>query len=1212
MADTKREKIPKLNNTNYESWSYRMEVHLKNKKVWNTIINDEPVQEADQDNEAFETIQEEWNEKSANAVDIIVQGCEDNQLVYIRRADDTARGVWEALRNQHRVNTASNQVRLTTKLSTTSNKNKPDLRELLSKNNGNKETDVVSARVARFNKWYTKSLITSNEQKRSQWCVDSGATFHACGDKESFSVINEISNGRKITTADGNIMVVKGVGEVELVVSYHNTEMTVTLSGVLWLPGLDCSLISVHKLTEKGFKVEFDRNCCYIQIDNERRNIARFDGSIYALNVPTCCMIAKDASVCVHQWHRRLAHRNLDAIKAMKKEGLKISECNCSDVCEACMMGKMSRLPFPRESRRTKNVLDVIVSDVCGPIQESSLGGNRYLITFTDVHSGHVTTKFLASKGGATRAAIEHCEWIKTQLGREPKVFRTDRGKEYLNNELQSYLRSKGIRAEYTVGYAPEQNGVAERMNRTLIEAARTMMKAANLPFSLWAEAVHTAAFVFNRTTSGKTGKTPHEVFFNEKARNEEFHEFGCEAYVMIPYEKRRKLDDKAEKMIFVGYDDNAKGYRFIHPMTNQDERIKVTVHREAHFLENESPKEAIEDANIDNESELVFDEDEVSDETIMNNQQPDGDDDNDVFEDAEDNEEVQVEVAEPVAQPGVQDNPPPARHSDRANFGRRPERYNDFVMYKTADDVHDYEPKTFDQAVSCDDSESWKKAMMEELESINNNDTWSLQNLPEGRKAVGSKWVFKIKPEGSDGEKRFKARLVAQGFSQKFGVDYDEVFAPVAKSATFRLLLSVAGTRNLKVKHYDIKTAFLNGKLEEEIYLKQPPGFTTGNKVYRLKKSLYGLKQAARVWNEVLKRSLLKNNCEQSQEDQCLYIRKSVNGTCYILVHVDDILVAGENEFEMEELMKSVGRDFELKDLGDVQQYLGIEVERTVYGDYAISQTKYIDKIIQTAGLQDAKASKFPMDTGYYKLEGDELNSNEKYRQLIGSLLYLSTNTRPDISAAVSILSQRVINPRTTDMNEVKRLIRYLKGTRNMKLHLSSKNTDESLVAYSDSDWAEDRVDRKSNSGFICYVLGGAVSWTCKKQDIVALSSTEAEYVALTETCKEVLWLKRLTNDFNILVPETTLIKTDSQSCVAMIYNQKSSGRTKHIDARYHFIRNQVEEKRVCLKYHPTETNVADLLTKPLGGTKIAALRRLAGLEMVEQQGTKEEDKTI
>jgi ribonuclease HI len=494
---------------------------------------------------------------------------------------------------------------------------------------------------------------------------------------------------------------------------------------------------------------------------------------------------------------------------------------------------------------------------------------------------------------------------------------------------------------------------------------------------------------------------------------------------------------------------------------------------------------------------------------------------------------------------------------------------------------------------------------MDDEINSIYMNKTWDLVQLPENKKAIGCKWVYKLKFDDQGNVSRYKARLVAQGFSQKYGEDYDEVFAPVARATTFQVLLSIAGINNYHVKHFDIKTAFLYGEIEEEIYMKQPPGYAKNNMVCKLNKSLYGLKQAARAWNKVLHEALLEFGFEQNNIDKCLYIymsddRKVLYTNCYLIVHVDDILLVSSTSDLIDKLYNHLSSKFELKDLGNVRHFLGIDISKDSNGNYVISQSQYIDKIITEAGLADGKVSKYHLMTGYFRHKYDEmLKSNNMYRKLIGMLLYVSNNTRPDISASVAILSKKVSAPTKTDLNEVRRTVRYLNGTKFLKLKLSDETKSPDLHIYSDASWAEDPSDRKSNSGYCCLLNGGTVSWCSRKQDIVALSSTESEFIALTESCKELKWIRMMVKSLKeVTVPEKITVLTDSQSSMKLITNQKFSNRSKHIDTRFYYVKQLVEEGQIELKYCQTDLNIADMFTKPLGSLKIQQLRRMAGLD--------------
>lgn len=452
-------------------------------------------------------------------------------------------------------------------------------------------------------------------------------------------------------------------------------------------------------------------------------------------------------------------------------------------------------------------------------------------------------------------------------------------------------------------------------------------------------------------------------------------------------------------------------------------------------------------------------------------------------------------------------------------------------------------EPKTLSEAVNGEFKSQWKQAIDDEMKSLKLNGTWELCELPMDRKAIGCKWTFKAKTDASGNVVRFKARLVAQGFLQKFGTDYDQVFAPVAKQTTFRTLLAIAAKENLIVRHIDAKTAFLNGELKEIIFMKQPPGFEEGGPhlVCRLKKSLYGLKQAAKIWNDAVDNLLTNDGFEKCQADPCLYKRKFGNDWAYLLIFVDDIVIAARSNDEIGAVKNLIASKFEIQDLGDVKQYLGLEVTKSTDGFYAICQSKYIRSVIADFGLEKAKDSSIPMRVDYGSTDnsGDDglLLSNSQYQKLIGCLLFLSVNTRPDISAAVSILAQKISHPHQEDWNELKRVVKYLKGTVNAKLVLGGfERNSEFLHGYADASFADRSLDRKSVSGTVFFVNGGLVSWSSRKQRCVALSSTEAEFVALSEACQEACWLRRLLEFLEQKLDGPTVMHEDNQSCLKFI----------------------------------------------------------------------------
>lgn len=1030
--------------------------------------------------------------------------------------------------------------------------------------------ELRSAKTARYSQWYA-SLSMHNKDTVVSWIVDSGASVHMCNDRSQFVSLCEKNCGN-VTIANGDKIQAKGYGKIKLNIGTSKANMLVTLNDVLFIPDLDTNLVSVKRLTEREFCVNFRDKCCYLSDGKDDFCIARY--KINAYELLTYQKNDERSLHCIHELHNKLAHRNLNDINLMRNQGLKIDPCKCSNMCEACIQGKMSRKPF---KTTTKNLmfLDCVSSDICGPMPISSLGGSRYFITFTDHATNFTNVYFLRNKHEATVTTIRYIERLKTQFEMKPKIFRTDGGGEYTNKSLQKYLLDEGIKFQCTAPYSPQQNGVAERKNRTLMEATKTMMIKAKCPKYLWAEALDTANFTFNRIPNDTHKCSPYELVFRQKC-NQVFYEFGAPAYVMIPQERRNKLDSKAEKMKFMGYSETSKALRFL----SSTNAIKIS--RDYKFVE--TKKETFIELTLENNSndEEAINELEKGDENPREEPTQENADSDDDFQDAP---ETATDIQE--------ENLFTPRRSTRPK--KKPER----LIYACSAADDDFEPNNFEQAVGCTNRHKWARAMQEEIDSLNANETWTLVDLPPNKKVIGTKWVYKIKRNEKGEILRYKARLVAQGFTQKFGVDFDEVFAPVARSQTFRTLLSYSGSKGFCVKHFDVKTAFLNGTLEEEIYIRQPKGFNINKKVFKLHKSLYGLKQAARVWNQELHQSLLSIGFYQSDSDSCLYYAIRDENICYLLVHVDDIVAASNSKKFMDDLMNRVKAKYSITDLGEIKHYLGMEVERNENGEFCISQSNYIMKIAETAGLSERKTSNTPLDTGYYKLTHDELlGDSSEYRKLIGCILYVATHTRPDIAASVSILSQKVESPTKTDLNEVKRVIRYLKGTSHFKLRLNRIDIpNQSLFSYSDANWAEDPSERKSNSGYACIVNGGIVSWSCRRQDLVALSSTESEYVALCEATKETTWLQKLCKEFDNITTPTELF-TDSQSCTKLVTNEKLGNRTKHIDIKYNYTKDMVKQGVIKLTWCSTEDNLADMMTKPLGPQRLAKLRLLAGLQ--------------
>ncbi|KAM2555190.1 hypothetical protein TB2_019236 [Malus domestica] len=507
-------------------------------------------------------------------------------------------------------------------------------------------------------------------------------------------------------------------------------------------------------------------------------------------------------------------------------------------------------------------------------------------------------------------------------------------------------------------------------------------------------------------------------------------------------------------------------------------------------------------------------------------------------------------------------------------------------------------EPTTFEQA---NNDPKWQAAMQSELLALEQNHTWTLTRLPPGHRAIGCRWVFKVKYHSDGSVERYKARLVAKGFTQREGIDYKETFAPVAKLITVRCLLAVASVRNWSLHQMDVQNAFLHGDLGEEVYMQLPPGLRRQGEydACRLNKSIYGLKQASRSWFHKFSTAIHQAGYQQSKADYSLFTKVRDHSFTTVLIYVDDMIITGNDEEAIRDLKLFLHTHFRIKDLGPLKYFLGVEVARSSQG-ISISQRKYTLDIFDEAGLLGAKPAKFPMEENM-KLsptEGQILHDASKYRRLVGKLIYL-TITRPEISYAVHVLSQYMQQPRKPHLDAVHRLLRYLKGAPGQGLLFPSKG-DLILTGYCDADWARCAITRRSVTGY-CVFLGGAlVSWKTKKQTTVSRSSAEAEYRAMASATCELTWMKYLLDDLRVDHHMPAKLYCDNQAALHIAANPVFHERTKHIEIDCHVVRERIQLGVITTAYVRTGAQLADIFTKPLGqGTFRSLLGKMGVIDI-------------
>ena len=515
------------------------------------------------------------------------------------------------------------------------------------------------------------------------------------------------------------------------------------------------------------------------------------------------------------------------------------------------------------------------------------------------------------------------------------------------------------------------------------------------------------------------------------------------------------------------------------------------------------------------------------------------------------------------------------------------------------AEEIEPFEPKTLQQAMNDTSWSEWENGMIDEVNSHKQNKTWTLVDPPKDRRILSGKWVFKLK-RGPHGEViRYKCRWVVRGFTQEEGVDYDETFASVVKPMSYKALFAIAAALDLEVEQMDVKTAFLYGDIDHEIYVEQPHHMTDGTpRVCKLRKALYGLRQAPRIWYQTLTNFLRSLGFEPINADLGIFVRSSM----YIAVYVDDLLIIGPSIAEIKKIKRSLRNRFQMTDLGPCSYYLGMSIRRDRQNRILyLSQEAYIHKVIHQFGMDDCTPVSTPIETSPLPENRPEYTypsgQRIEYQRIVGSLMYIMLGTRGDIAYAVSMASRYLANPGPQHMKLARRILRYLKGTR--ALRLAYKGHLQMLKGFTDADWAGCRDTRRSTAGYLFNIGSGAISWQSKRQSVVALSTCEAEFMGQTQATKEAIWLRRLLNELNMSQGKAaTIICGDNQGAIALSSNPQYHSRTKHMEIQRKWQGEIRGTETVELRYVPTTDQIADGLTKPLARDRFEWFRKGLGIE--------------
>ncbi|WIA35441.1 hypothetical protein OEZ86_003881 [Tetradesmus obliquus] len=1015
----------------------------------------------------------------------------------------------------------------------------------------------------------------------------------------------------------------------------HPTSGTrdIVLHDVYYVPEATANLLSIGKASKlpgmsfvfAGGNCNFFHNTDLIASTPEINNIYIFGHSA----VPqAAAMLAKSAET-PQLWHHRQAHlsysslaKQLHMVKGMHITTSQIQAASKA-FCDVCPQAKGSKLPYHSHSSSAKATqpLARVHTDVMGPMEEISLGGKLWLATFIDEFTKYSIAVPMESKGDIKTVLPYTLAFMERQTNHKVKALRSDNGPEYMSNTVLAYLKKNGIRHEPTVTYNPQQNGMAERFNRTLMEKARAMLIEASLPKNLWAEAVNTANELYLLAPAAGLTCTPYEAFFKQKPDISHLRVFGSKVYSVTPPSKRKKLDPKATLGTLVGY--APKGYRILSNDTGD-----IVISRDVYFdeclpaptiptlqqnptakptksvswsptLATAEPGNTPPAASTDSPSPAGASGSHQPAGASGSHQpagaggshQPAGAIDRSSSTSPARTTSPWPALDPPASPPSSNTSPPPPLSASPSGRARKPStRYPASDYAQHADDDAIVEPKTIGEALSGPQAREWRHAIHRELQSLQQHATWVLMQLPAGHKALDVKWVFKIKRHADGKIERYKARLVVKGFQQREGIDYTEVYAPVSQHSTFRILLALAAQYGFALHHIDITTAFLNGELEEEVYVRQPPGFVEGPAGYvlQLKKALYGLKQAPRAWHTKLKAALHDMHLQPTSADPGLYVRNDSGGILLALVWVDDIIYGGTAH--VEETKTQLLSTFDGRDLGEASYFLGMTVTRDpAAATIHLQQEQYTKELIAKYGMSDSKPRSTPLPTGI-KLaagEGEPLDTSVyHYGSVVGALNYLATCTRPDIAFASSLLCRYLSCPTKQHWQAAMSVLAYLNGTTSMGLVFNGKLGGLQPRGFCDASYGDDPDTRRSTSGSVFTAASGAVIWSSRLQKCVTLSTCESEYVAASHAARDAIWFDKVMFETGFGTSRVQMYG-DNQGALKLIRNPITSMRSKHIDVHYHFVREQAASGRIKISFISTDKMLADMLTKAVPEAK-------------------------
>ncbi|QRV97073.1 Retrovirus-related Pol polyprotein from transposon TNT 1-94 [Ceratobasidium sp. AG-Ba] len=1032
--------------------------------------------------------------------------------------------------------------------------------------NGNARTHIAISGETKDYAFASRDKQTKSISKRKQiWLADSGTTTHIAKERSAFHSYTQATG--YITGVAGQEPIV-GRGTVLLRCKTGPNKhqySTIKLTNVAHVPDAPVNLISLSLMTDKGMRISLERDrLTVLSPNNDKVAIGsklrdRAVGNLWSINAQTISdpqaeseksngeiVMFKQKGRTWLEWHKTLGHINVKTLKRLKEtnavDSMEIAEDSegLNFECDACMQSKAHVQPFPKDSRTgASEIGELVVTDVWGPARIASIGKYKYYVSFTDVATRFTIIAFLRHKDETINEYKSFEAMINTQKDKRIKRVRFDNGGEFVNKKWTDHTKLNGTILETTAPYSAQQNGIAERLNRTLAEKAQAMMIEASAPKFLWSEAITYACYLKNRTptqVNGKFWKTPYELFWNKRPEISRLRPWGAKCYILNQGENVSKLDAKT----FTGAN------RILHSRNVSFPRVyahDLGTQQDPDWGETVVPPAEGEMSQSDSAAERLKEPTGIGGEhssKVESESKPSND-----LKGKGELKDIKTKV-EVVKSPT---NSPTSTHSAQTESSTLPSRSTMRFVPRDKSNPELDDIKPLNTRTRRGDPNADLRIMESERGGV--------KSKPQGPTPTG-KAMFTIKRDENGTPIHYRARLVAQGFSQAPGIDFGQTFAPVVRLDSIRAIASLANQNDWDLRQLDVHSAYLNADVDEELYMRQIPYFEDGtNRVLKLKRSLYGLKQAGRMWNKLFDSKFKRIGYQACKTDACVYRRMTTRDdqlqVAILAIHVDDIMVATSTN-NTDQIISELLREFEMRDLGPIRHFLGINFIRD----------------LESAGLKNAYAAHTPMTPNVQLTRHEGTKPNFKYG------MYIAQFTS-------------CFGP--THVTAVKHTIRYLKGTASHGLTYRRSTDGFGEVGYSDADWGSSLLDRKSISGNVFLLGGAAISWSAKKQTTVALSTMEAEYMALSHACTQALWLRQFFEELYYGADAPTLLLSDNLAALTLSVESQYHGRSKHIDIRHHFMRDVIEKRKVSTLYVPSKENLADVFTKALPAPQFSYL---------------------